>query len=123
MREAFRQKANAESLQGALEKLPEEFREMIVLHDLEGLTYKEIAARRGDSHRHGDVAARAGAGTVARGNRRLEPEGIIAMNHDEASRLMGAYLDGELDLTTCWPWKSTSRAARPAGNRWKANRR
>jgi anti-sigma factor RsiW len=23
------------------------------------------------------------------------------MNHDEASRLMGAYLDGELDLTTC----------------------
>jgi len=41
--EAFRQKANAETLQGALEKLPDEFREIIVLHDLEGLAYKEIA--------------------------------------------------------------------------------
>ena len=44
MREAFRQKANAETLQAALEKLPEEYREIIVLHDLEGLAYKEIAA-------------------------------------------------------------------------------
>src|SRR5476649_2907961 len=43
MQEAFRQKANAESLHGALEKLPDEFREIIVLHDLEGLAYKEIA--------------------------------------------------------------------------------
>ena len=44
IQEAFRQKANAESLHGALEKLPDEFREIIVLHDLEGLAYKEIAA-------------------------------------------------------------------------------
>jgi RNA polymerase sigma-70 factor, ECF subfamily len=43
MQEAFRQKANAESLRAALEKLPDEFREIIVLHDLEGLAYKEIA--------------------------------------------------------------------------------
>ncbi len=43
MQDAIRQKANAESLHQALEKLPEEFREMIVLHDLEGLAYKEIA--------------------------------------------------------------------------------
>lgn len=41
--EAFRQKAKAESLRGALEKLPDEFREIIVLHDLEGLAYKDIA--------------------------------------------------------------------------------
>ncbi len=41
--EAFRQKANAESLHAALEKLPDEFREIIVLHDLEGLAYKEVA--------------------------------------------------------------------------------
>ena len=47
MQEAFRQKANAESLHGALEKLPDEFREIIVLHDLEGLAYKEIAAVAG----------------------------------------------------------------------------
>jgi RNA polymerase sigma-70 factor, ECF subfamily len=44
MQEAFRQKANAESLHLALEKLPDEFREIIVLHDLEGLAYKEIAS-------------------------------------------------------------------------------
>ncbi len=43
MQEAFRQKANAETLHDALNKLPEEFREIIVLHDLEGLAYKEIA--------------------------------------------------------------------------------
>jgi RNA polymerase sigma-70 factor (ECF subfamily) len=43
-REAFRQQANAETLQAALEKLPEEYREIIVLHDLEGLAYKEISA-------------------------------------------------------------------------------
>jgi len=43
MREAFRQKANAETLHAALEKLPDEFREIIVLHDLEGLAYKQIA--------------------------------------------------------------------------------
>jgi RNA polymerase sigma-70 factor (ECF subfamily) len=47
LREAFRKKADAESLHRALEKLPPEFREMIVLHDLEGLAYKEIAAVAG----------------------------------------------------------------------------
>ena len=44
MQEVFRQKANAKSLHDALEKLPDDFREIIVLHDLEGLAYKEIAA-------------------------------------------------------------------------------
>jgi RNA polymerase sigma-70 factor (ECF subfamily) len=42
--DAFRQKANAETLQRGLEQLPPEFREMIVLHDLQGHSYKEIAA-------------------------------------------------------------------------------
>ena len=40
----FQQKANAETLRLGLEKLPAEFREMIVLHDLEGHSYKEVAA-------------------------------------------------------------------------------
>jgi len=44
MQVAFRQKANAETIHLALEKLPDDFREIIVLHDLEGLAYKEIAA-------------------------------------------------------------------------------
>jgi RNA polymerase sigma-70 factor (ECF subfamily) len=47
MQEAFRQRANVETLHAALEKLPDEFREIIVLHDLEGLAYKEIAAIAG----------------------------------------------------------------------------
>jgi RNA polymerase sigma-70 factor (ECF subfamily) len=47
LQEEFRRKANAESLRAALEKLPDEFREVIVLHDLEGLAYKEIAAVAG----------------------------------------------------------------------------
>jgi RNA polymerase sigma-70 factor, ECF subfamily len=45
--EKLRQKANAENLGVALEKLPDEFREIIVLHDLEGFSYKEIAAIAG----------------------------------------------------------------------------
>ncbi len=36
--------AKSELLQQALDRLPAEFREMIVLHELEGLAYREIAA-------------------------------------------------------------------------------
>lgn len=43
MQDALRQKAQAEMVHLALGKLPAEFREMIVLHDLEGLAYREIA--------------------------------------------------------------------------------
>jgi RNA polymerase sigma factor (sigma-70 family) len=38
------QQASAELLREALEELPAEFREVIVLRELEGLSYKEIAA-------------------------------------------------------------------------------
>jgi len=77
MREAFRQKANAESLHAALEKLPDEFREMIVLHDLEGFAYKEIAAVVGIPI--GTVMSR-----LARARGRLRTE-IIASTAEEAS--------------------------------------
>lgn len=77
IREAFRQKANAETLQFALEKLPEEFREMIVLHDLEGLTYKEIAGVAGIPI--GTVMSR-----LARARERLRGE-IVASNLKGAS--------------------------------------
>src|SRR6202453_5172640 len=77
MQEAFRQKANAESLHGALEKLPDEFREVIVLHDLEGLAYKEIAAVVGIPI--GTVMSR-----LARARGRLRAE-IIASTSKEAS--------------------------------------
>ena len=74
-REAFRQKANAETLQCALEKLPEEFREVIVLHDLEGLAYKQIATVMGIPI--GTVMSR-----LARARGRLRAE-IIAANAKE----------------------------------------
>jgi len=75
--EAFRQKANAETLHGALEKLPDEFREVIVLHDLEGLAYKEIASVVGIPI--GTVMSR-----LARARGRLRVE-ILASNAEEAS--------------------------------------
>ena len=37
------QQSNAEQLQQALEELPVEFREVLILRELEGLSYKEIA--------------------------------------------------------------------------------
>jgi RNA polymerase sigma-70 factor (ECF subfamily) len=40
----FLQKANGELLRSALEELPVEFREVVVLRELEGYSYKEIAA-------------------------------------------------------------------------------
>jgi len=36
-------RADAESVRGALDKLPAEFREVLVLREMEGLSYKEIA--------------------------------------------------------------------------------
>ena len=76
MQKTFRQKANAESLHLALEKLSDEFREIIVLHDLEGLAYKEIAAVVGIPI--GTVMSR-----LARARGRLRAE-IIASNAKES---------------------------------------
>jgi RNA polymerase sigma-70 factor (ECF subfamily) len=76
LQEIFRQKANAESVHRALEKLPTEFREMIVLHDLEGLAYKDIAAVSGIPI--GTVMSR-----LARARSRLRIE-IVAENTREA---------------------------------------
>ena len=41
--DAFRKQANAGTLKAGLDKLSPEFREIIVLHDLQGHAYKEIA--------------------------------------------------------------------------------
>ncbi|MGA3172427.1 MAG: sigma-70 family RNA polymerase sigma factor [Chthoniobacteraceae bacterium] len=76
-REAFRQKANAETLQGALDKLPDDFREIIVLHDLEGLAYKQIATVIGIPI--GTVMSR-----LARARARLRAE-IVASNVNPSS--------------------------------------
>jgi RNA polymerase sigma-70 factor (ECF subfamily) len=72
LREAFRQKASAETIQQGLEKLPVEFREIIVLHDLEGLAYKQISSVLGIPI--GTVMSR-----LARARARLRAE-IVAAN-------------------------------------------
>ena len=41
---SFLQKADFQRLREAIAALPVEYREVIVLHDLEGLAYKEIAS-------------------------------------------------------------------------------
>ncbi len=78
--EEFRQKANAETLQQGLEKLSPEFREIIVLHDLQGHSYKEIAAIIGIPI--GTVMSR-----LARAREKLRAE-IIASSGKESSHEM-----------------------------------
>jgi RNA polymerase sigma-70 factor (ECF subfamily) len=59
------QRADVQLLQQSLEELPVEFREMVVLRDLEGLSYKEIAHISGLPI--GTVMSR-----LARGRKRLQ---------------------------------------------------
>ena len=49
------QSAESRMLHEALDELPVNFREVIVLRELEGMSYKEIAELMGYAHRHGDV--------------------------------------------------------------------
>jgi RNA polymerase sigma-70 factor (ECF subfamily) len=70
----------SELLQQALEQLPAEFREVIVLHELEGLAYREIA-----------VVAEIPLGTVmsrlARARKRLQTELFALTRKDPAHGL------------------------------------
>jgi len=75
--EALRKKANTESINCALGKLPEEFREIIVLHDIEGFAYKEIAVIAGIPI--GTVMSR-----LARARGRLR-EQLVAANEKETA--------------------------------------
>ncbi len=53
-------------LREALDELPVNFREVIVLRELEGMSYKEIAEVIGRAHRHGDVGSGSRARPIAR---------------------------------------------------------
>ena len=68
---------NSELLRQGLERLPEAFRELIVLHELEGLSYREIA-----------VVIEVPIGTVmsrlSRARRKLETE-VLALAGKEAA--------------------------------------
>ena len=59
-------------VRAALEQLPADFREVLVLREIEGLSYKEIAEVLSRADGDGDVAARAGARTLDGG---AEPDG------------------------------------------------
>jgi RNA polymerase sigma-70 factor (ECF subfamily) len=64
---ALWREVKSEQLQAAMERLPEEFREVVVLHELEGLPYREIASVTGVPI--GTVMSR-----LSRARRRLESE-------------------------------------------------
>jgi RNA polymerase sigma-70 factor, ECF subfamily len=70
------QAANREMIQQALDELPEEFREVVVLREMEGLAYKEIAAVTGSAI--GTVMSR-----LARG-RKLLREKLVGRQTDES---------------------------------------
>ena len=67
----------SELLQRALERLPAEFREMIVLHELEGLAYREIAAVA-------DIPIGTVMSRLARARRKLQDE-VLALAGQETS--------------------------------------
>jgi RNA polymerase sigma-70 factor (ECF subfamily) len=69
------QETKSELLRQALERLPAEFREVIVLHELEGLTYREIASTV--EIPLGTVMSR-----LARARQRLQSELLAATGKD-----------------------------------------
>ena len=84
-------------IRDALNELTEEFREVIVMRDIEGLSYKEIADAA--DLPIGTVMSTAGARSrQARAlAQRANREGID-VNCDDARILLHGHLDGELDL-------------------------
>jgi RNA polymerase sigma-70 factor (ECF subfamily) len=72
------QKQTVDEVRAALEQLPAEFREVVVLRELEGLSYKEIAAVTGVPI--GTVMSR-----LARGRQRLLTILKSAVSHGRAS--------------------------------------
>ena len=69
--------AKSEILQQALDRLPPEFREMIVLHELEGLAYREIATVA-------DVPIGTVMSRLARARHKLQAE-LLALTGKEPS--------------------------------------
>jgi hypothetical protein len=77
MREAFRQKANAESLHCALENCRTSSGKSSCCTIWKVSPTRKLPRRR-HPHRHRHVAARPGAGTIARRDRRLKREGVLS---------------------------------------------
>ena len=54
------QASESRKLDEVIALLPDEFREVLILREMEDMSYREIAEVTGVSHRHGDVAPGAG---------------------------------------------------------------
>ena len=78
--ERLRREVSTELLQATLANLPEAMREIIVLHDLEGLAYKEIASVVGIPR--GTVMSR-----LARARLRLQRELLQRLAHESSHGL------------------------------------
>jgi len=89
---------NSAFLNEAVEALPVEFREVFVLREMEGLSYKEIRRPGPHSHRDGDVAVVARAASIAGSGRAARAGREHVMICHETRRLLDAYVDNELDL-------------------------
>ena len=89
-----------QSVRRAVEELPVELREVIVLRELEGLSYKEIAAIAGIPmgtvmSRLARARERSVSGWGSRGT------GGCNLTCPETQTLVHGYVDGELDLMKC----------------------
>ncbi len=91
-------KADGAMIRAALDELTDEFREVIVMRDIEGLSYKEIADAA--DLPIGTVMSRLARarGKLARSLKRIESPKERGVNCDDARVLMHGHLDGELDL-------------------------
>ncbi|MBV8454157.1 MAG: sigma-70 family RNA polymerase sigma factor [Deltaproteobacteria bacterium] len=99
-----------EAVRQALEKLPEELREIVVMRELDGMAYKEIAAIAGVPI--GTVMSR-----LARARKRLQraltaapQKGVCGVICEEARPLVHAYVDGELASHRAWRSRHISGA-------------
>ena len=92
--EALIAAADEAALESAIAALPHIFREVVVMRDINGMSYREIAAAIGSAAGNGDVEARAGARATGREAR--EP-GMTERRSDDPDASPQAALDGELD--------------------------
>ena len=80
------QSANRKLVNQALEDLPVGYREVLVMRELEDLSYKEIAVGGGHPDRHRDVAPFARPRAAAPGDRAAHEEGILMSMKTESPR-------------------------------------
>ncbi len=103
--------ADAETMRRAIAELPVEFREIVILREMEGFSYKEIADLA--EVPIGTVMSRlTRARAIAKTPRRRIQSRKPAMNCQQARPLIDAHADGELEAAGVPRWSSIFRTAR-----------